>query len=211
MTSEPAGGSQGKRRRAHAAWAALCLIACLYLTLTKQTGHPPPIVLVPFVLVAWVLGHGLIWGGRYLAAKGQPISANAAAESRAWPVGLRLVLVGMGAVALLGMIQVIGSVLLREWYPYSDIGLWVVMLAVALAHSAAFLGLLLRRRWSRLLSATLTAGWALMLGRQIAERPTLVTATDTVSVLIASGLIVLLLLFAAYLAWSRQVKSFLVN
>jgi hypothetical protein len=83
------------------------------------------------------------------------------------------------------------------------------MLAVWLAHSACFAGLLLRQRWSGLLSATLVAGWALLLGRQIAEHLAAINAADTAGILMASGLLVLLVLFAAYLARSHEVKAFL--
>ncbi len=105
----------------------------------------------------------------------------------------------------------VGTVLLREWYPYRDVNLWVTMLAVWLAHAASFAGLLLRKRWSRPLSAMLVVGWALLLVKQIVEQLASVGATDTVGALIAAGLVGLLLLFAAYLGWSRAVNSFLVR
>lgn len=128
-----------------------------------------------------------------------------------WPIGLRLALVGTGMAALIGIIQVVGTVLKRQWYPYPEVGLWVTMLLVCLAHAAAFSGLLMLRRWSRLLSATLAAGWAAMLGKQITEQLTRGIGTDARGVLVAGGLMLLLLLFAAYLAWSGEVKSFLLN
>jgi hypothetical protein len=200
-----------RRALAHVAWAALALIVCLFLVLTKQTGHPPPIVLVPFVLVAWVVGHGLIWGVQYLAAKGRRTTAGVAAEGPPWPVGLRLALIGTGAGALVGVLQLVGTLLRGRWYPYHDAALWAVMLAVWLAHAACFAGLLLRRRWSRLSSAALAIGWALLLGTQIAEQLTTARYTDTAGVLVAAGLAALLLLLATYLVSSRKAKSFLVN
>jgi hypothetical protein len=189
----------------------LALIACAFLVLTRQTGHPPPIFLVPYVLAAWVIGHGLIWGVQHLAARGRRSAAHATAEDRPWPIGLGLALVGTGAGVLAGITQVIGTALQGRWYPYHDAGLWVVMLAVWAVHASAFAGLLLRRGWSRLLSAAVAIGWALLLGTQIAAQITSVAATDTAGVLAASGLMVLLLLFAGYLASSRKAKSFLAH
>jgi hypothetical protein len=211
MSAQPEPESPEKHGLAHVVWAALAAIACLYLILTKQTGHPPPITLVPLVLVAWVAGHGFIWGARRLADKGRSVSVRNDAESRAWPIGLRFALVATGVAALIGMSQVVGTVLLRAWYPYHDVNLWVTMLAVWLAHTASFAGLLLRKRWSRPLSAMLVVGWALLLIKQIVEQLASVGATDTVGALIAAGLVGLLLLFAAYLGWSRAVNSFLVR
>ena len=57
----------------------------------------------------------------------------------------------------------------------------------------------------------MAVGWAVLLGKQIAAQMTQVTVTDTTGVLIAAGLTLLLLLFAAYLARSSEVKSFLVH
>lgn len=195
----------------HAVWAALSAVVCLFLIFTGQTGHPPPIVLVPYVLVAWGIGHGFVWAGQRLAAKGRNASAFGDAAEKSWPIGLRLALVGTGVAALVGILQVVGAALKRQWYPYPEAGLWVTMLFVWLLHAASFAGLLMRRRWSRLSSATLVVGWAVLLGKQLAEQLTQVTVTDTTGVLIAAGLIVLLLLFAAYLAWSREVRAFLVR
>ncbi|MCC6713897.1 MAG: hypothetical protein IT496_01590 [Gammaproteobacteria bacterium] len=195
----------------HAAWAVLALVACAFLVLTRQTGHPPAIILVPYVLVAWVAGHGLIFGVQCLAAKGRRMAARASTEDQPWPVGLRLALVGTGIGTLVGITQVIGTVLQGRWYPYHDVGLWAAMLAVWVIHGSAFAGLLLRRRWSRLLSTAVAIGWALLLGRQIAGQFTTTASTDTAGVIMASGLIVILLLVAGYLAASRRAKAFLVH
>ena len=201
-----------KHGMVHAVWAALSAIVCLYLIFTRQTGHPPPIVLVPYVLVAWGVGHGLIWAAQRLAAKGRSVSAPLGDTAEvSWPIGLRLALVGTGVAALIGIIQVVGTVLKRQWYPFPEAGLWLTMLLVCLAHAASFAGLLMRRRWSRFLSATLTVGWAVLLAKQITDQLTSIAATDTTGVLIAAGLMLLVLLFAAYLAWSREVRTFLIR
>jgi hypothetical protein len=57
----------------------------------------------------------------------------------------------------------------------------------------------------------MAVGWAMMLGWQIAEQLASTAATDPGGLLIASALMVLLVLFGAYLAASRKVKSFLKN
>jgi len=129
------------------------------------------------------------------------------AALRAW---LRLAVVSTGAAALVGVAQVIGTVLERRWYPYHYAGKWAAMMVV-LIHAACFAGLLLRRCWSRMLSATLAFGWAALLAAQIAEHLAPNTSSDTAGLLIASGLMALLLLFGFYLASSRRARSFLVH
>jgi hypothetical protein len=136
---------------------------------------------------------------QHLAAKGRWNAARTAAENQPWPVGLRLALVGTGAAALFGICQVVGTLMQGGWYPYHDAGLRAAILAVWLAHAACFAGLLLRQPWSRLLSATLATGWALLLGTQIAEQLAAAASTDTAGVLVAAGLMALFFAFAAYL------------
>ena len=146
-----------------------------------------------------------------LAAKGRRIGTQTATGSQSWPVGLRLAVVSTGAAALMGVAQVIGTVLEGRWYPYHYAGEWTAMMVLWLIHAACFAGLLRRRRWSRLLSATLALGWAALLGAQIGEHLAPSTSSDTTGLLIASGLMVLLLLFAFYLASSGRARSFLVH
>ena len=57
----------------------------------------------------------------------------------------------------------------------------------------------------------MAVGWAVLLGKQITEQLVRDTGTDTRGVMIAAALIVSLLLFAAYLVWSRDVRSFLIR
>jgi len=96
-------------------------------------------------------------------------------------------------------------------YPYPGAGVWTEMLAVSLAHGACFAGLLLRRRWSRLPSAMLAFGWALLLVSQIVEHLPLRALSEATELLIACGILLLLLLLGLYLVASREVKSFLTD
>jgi hypothetical protein len=82
------------------------------------------------------------------------------------------------------------------------------MLLVWLAHAACFAALLLRRRASRPLSAALACGWAALMGVQVVQHFRS-GSSDSAGLLIAVVLMVLLLLFASYLAWSGKVRSFL--
>jgi hypothetical protein len=79
---------------------------------------------------------------------------------------------------------------------------------VWLVHAACFAALLLRRRWSRPLSATLAFGWAALLGVQLTEHFRR-GSSDTTGLLIAVTLMVSLLLFGSYLVLSSKARSFL--
>lgn len=207
VISEPAHAPRSSRRAAHAVWAAVCIIFCLLLVVTGREGHPPAVILLPLVFVAWAVGHGLIWGALRLAAAGRRKSAGAA-EGRPWPLGLKAAAVCTAAVALLGVAQVVGTVLTRKWYPFGQAGEWAAMLLVWLVHAACLAALLLRRRWSRPLSAALAFGWAALLGVQVAEHFRS-GASDTTGLLIAVVLMVSLLLFGAHLVSSSKARSFL--
>ena len=112
------------------------------------------------------------------------------------------------AAALLGLAQVIGTLVTGKWYPFGQVSLWASTLLVWFAHAACFAALLLRRRSSRLLSAALAFGWAALLGVQIAEHFRR-GSSEASGLLIAAAIIVSLLLFGANLVMSSKVKSFL--
>ena len=201
-----------KHRLVHAVWAALSAIVCLYLIFTEQTGHPPPIVLVPYVLVAWSFGHGFIWVAQRLAAKGRSVagthrhrrevrgpsvsgSPSSARVLPRWSESFRWS----------------GRCSKRQWYPYPEAGLWVTMLL----RLAGPCGIVCGPADAQTMVSPVERNPGLWFGRAVgqADRRTVGpdTGTDTSGVMIAVALIVSLLLFAAYLVWSREVRSFLIR
>ena len=203
-------GSQPTKRRAnvaHAVWAAIGVVVCLLLILTGRKGHPPAVIFLPLVLVAWTAGHGLIWGALRLAAAGRRRTASDA-DGRSWPLGLRAAAFGAAAGTLLGVVQVVGTVWTGRWYPFQHAGEWTAMLLVWLIHAACFAALLLRRRSSRPLSATLAFGWAALLGWQVAEHFQN-GSSDTTGLLVVVALMASLLLLGFHLVSSSKAKSFL--
>lgn len=200
---------QSSRRVAHAVWAALCIVACLLLVVNGRQGHPPAIILLPVVLLAWAVGHGFIWGAQRLADRGRRMAAPTVTNGQRWPLALRLAAIGTGSAALVGAAQVVGTLFKGSWYPFNDAGIWWAMLAVWVVHAACLAGLLLRKGWSRLLSATLAFGWAALLGSQVAEHLGPGTSSDTTGALIAIALMVVLVLLGYYIASSSRTRSFL--
>jgi hypothetical protein len=194
-------------RVVHSAWAAVCIIVSVLLVLTGREGHPPAVILLPLVLAAWAVGHGLIWGVLRLAAAGGRRDA-ASAGDQPWPLRLRVAALCTGAASLVGVVQIAGTALTGSWYPFTQAGEWTAMLLVWLAHATCFAALLLRRRWSRPLSAALALAWAALLGVQIAEHFRS-GSTDTAGLLIAVALMVSLATFGSYLWFSRQARTFL--
>ena len=209
MKPEHAQVSQTRRRVAHAAWAAVCFIACLLLVVNGRQGHPPAIILLPVVLLAWAVGHGFIWGAQRLADKGRRLSAPTVTNGQRWPFALRLAAIGTGSAGLVGAAQVVATLFKGSWYPFNHASDWWAMLLVWVVHAICFAGLLLRRRWSRLLSATLAFGWAALLGLQVAEHLAPGASSDTTGVIIAIALMVVLVLLGYYIASSSRTRSFL--
>ena len=54
---------------AHTVWGLLGLVASLLLIMDGGGGHPPAIVLLPFVLGIWLAGHLNLWGASWMLAK----------------------------------------------------------------------------------------------------------------------------------------------
>jgi hypothetical protein len=69
-------------------------------------------------------------------------------------------------VFLLGTLLLAVSAVLQRPYPFRE-SLWTVMLVVWACHSVSFVGLLLRRSWSRLLFAGLCFAWTVYLAWQV--------------------------------------------
>ncbi len=166
MSQEGRHATKGRATVAHAVWAAIGVAVCLLLILTGRKGHPPAVIFLPLVLVAWAMGHGLIWGALRLAAAGRRKTASAA-DGQSWPRGLRVAAFGTAAGALL-----------------------------------------LRRRWSRPLSATLAFGWAALLGVQVVQHFRN-GSSDSTGLLVVVALMASLLLLGFHLVSSSKAKSFL--
>jgi hypothetical protein len=193
--------------RAHVAWAAAGLGASLLLLVTGRGGHPPATIFLPHLLLAWAVGHGLIWGVQRLVARGRPVGPDV--DRPAWPIALRLTAVATGVAALVAVAQVGGTVLEGHWYPYHDARLWTAMLAAWLVHAACCAGVLLRRRGSHLLGAAIACGWAALLGVQIAGQLAQGVSPGRTDLLLAGALLAALVAFGVYLASAVAVKSFL--
>jgi hypothetical protein len=198
----------GKHRAAHAIWAAIAIIASIIMIFSKQRGHPPIIAFVPLVWIFWVVGHFVIWFVHWLVARGKRITNESGGERKPLPIALWIALLGTGIPALIGIFQLLMTALGSRWYPFGYFELWGVMLAVWILHGVCFVGILLRRRWTRLLSSILAFGWSLLLASQIFEQLSPEISPYTDDLFLAIVLMVLLFLFGLYLIVSRTVKSF---
>jgi hypothetical protein len=181
----------------------------LFLVLAGE-GHPAPIIFLPLVAVIWVVGHIVIWGVGWLAAKGRRrLDTTAEPATQSWPVGLRLALIGTAVGASVGIIQIVVTAYLGRLYPYHGATLWTTMLIIWLVHGTSFVGLLLRQRWSRFLSSAVAFAWALLSVWQIVEHLVRGYRLEIGSLLILAAGAVFLVFIGAHLATSSRVRSFL--
>ena len=158
-----------RRYAAHAAWAVIAVVVSLLMIFTINKGDPFLIVFLPLVVLVWVVGHLAIWGVAWLVDKGRRVATGTGSEGRSWPVGLRLAVIGTGVLTSVGVFQILVTGYLGRLYPYHYANLWTIMLVIKLVNAACFVGLLLRKQWSRHLSALLAVGWAMLLASQVAE------------------------------------------
>ena len=196
---------------AHAGWAVLAVVVTLLMIFTTNTGHPTLIAFLPLVILVWVVGHLAIWGVAMLVVKGRRVPVETGGRGRSWPVSLTLAVTGTGILTLAGVFQIIVTGYLGKLYPYHYVNLWTIMLVIKLVHAACFVGLLLRQRWSRLASALLAIGWAMLMASQIAEHLPLRASSNIAELMIAFGIMVSLFILGIYLVVSREVNSFMKN
>lgn len=195
---------------AHAAWAVLAVVVSLIMISTINKGYLY-IAFIPLVILVWVVGHLAIWGVARLVVKGRHVAGETGSEGRSWPVGLRLTVICTGVVTSAGVFQILVTGYSGGLYPYHYANLWTIMLVIKLVHAACFVGLLLRQQWSRLASALLAAGWAMLMASQIAEHLPPKAHSNIVELMIAFGIMVSLFILGIHLVVSREVKSFLKN
>lgn len=137
----------------HIALALVGVLATGFLIVFgRGGGHPPAIVLLPLLLAFWAFGHALVFVMR-LVTKGQ-----ASGSEGSTPVGVVIALLITGAVGFFGIVQIAGTLLTLNWYPYTGT-LWWKAIAVALIHGVDFIGLSLRKPWSRWLSTAISVFW----------------------------------------------------
>jgi hypothetical protein len=159
-------------------------------------------------LLVWLTGHVVIWALSWLYGKGQSSVPSPGGAPRRWPLAVVDSLVGTGAGAVVGLLQLLGSAVNQSWYPYPDPALWMASLLACTAHAACLVGLLLRRPWSRGLSALLALGWAALLGSQVIEHAAPPASLASADTLLAIGLLALFVALAVNLLASRGVKAF---
>lgn len=203
-----------KNRRhfaAHTAWATFAFVVSILMIFTINKGHPPLIIFLPLVILVWIVGHFAIWGVMWLTVKGRHVVNGVRSGDRAWPVGLWLAVIGTGVFTSLGVFQILVTGYLGRPYPYHYANLWAIMLVIELVHAACFVGLLLRKQWSRHMSGLLAFGWAMLLASQIAEHLPPRAPLNISELMIAIGIMVLLFILGLYFFISRKMKSCLKN
>lgn len=181
-------------RYAHIAWAALVLLVCVLLVAGSfQGGHPPPMVFVPHALAAGVAGHLLLLAVGWLAGRGR---ARLEAGAGPWPFELTLVAIAVGIAGFVSTVYAVDSLGALRSRP----GEWLIVAAIAVAHVAAFVLLLLRRAAARWLLAAIGLGWAIGLGRELS------TARGAGELALGILMIVALVTLAAYLLRAARVQ-----
>ena len=208
MISSPGFAPRRTARLIHSAWAGVSVVACLALALVPQQGHPPPIALIPAVALVWLTGHAVIWTLSWLYGKGQASVPSPGGASKRWPLALVVSTLGAGAGTVVGLLQLLGSAVNQRLYPYPDPALWTASVLACSAHAACLAGLLLRKPWSRALSALLALGWAALLGAQLVEHAAPRASLASSDNLLAIGLLALFVTLAGNLLLSRSVKAY---
>ncbi len=193
---------------AHTLWALLGTLICVLLVIGGGSGHPPAIILLPVVLAVWSAGHLALWGIRWLAALGRASTQKSNDEISSWPSELIIVLIGAGLASCVGLVQLAGLLVPGGYYPFGR-GLWGLAMVVSLAHALCLVALLLRRSWSRWLSALLCAGWAVVMIWQLFEQISHGHRISPAEYAVAFAAIGLPAILTFRILFSRRVGAFL--
>ena len=136
-------------RSLHIVWAIIGLYVSFMLTLT--TGHPPGIVFLPLSLVIWGLGHAFIWFSHKLLIQGLLKYKKTNNDEKKLPLTLIIILFIFGSLFFIGLIKIIIT-LMDQHSKQSEL---LIVLAIWIPTSICFMGILLRKPWSRFLSSSM--------------------------------------------------------
>jgi hypothetical protein len=165
------------------AWAAISLVVALVLALAK--GHPPGLVFVPFVAVAWLVGHLIILAVGHLTKRLVAARPEAAASPLDAGHVAQWIARGVVGVALLGatafVLFMAGSLYFGQNRGLIGALVAAAALAVWAVLAALLAGLVARRAWAvpalrwALGAAGLWFAWMLV-GGAIDNRPAIAGA-----------------------------------
>ena len=190
-------------RIVHIVWAIFSLAVCVNLA-ASNGGHPPAIILLPFALIFWLVGHLLVWLVSKLFGRGKKLPPGTESDVKKWPLSLLILTVLLGGVFIFGAMAIILLIVIEnDWL--SDMP---VVLAIWLPPSLCFIGILLHKPWSRLL-----AGWgfiavAMIICYQIVDSA-MGSRTSSITEWLTVFTILLLVLFVGqHILRSPRIKAF---
>jgi len=185
-------------RYVHIGWAMLVLAGCVALALMGG-GHPPPMAFIPHLLAAGILGHLLLLLVAWLAGRGTARASHAGVAAAGWPVEAGVIALVLGGLAIVATVITVGEIARLRTRPLE----WLLLAAIAAAHGAGFLALMLRLRVARWLIAAIAAGWGIALALQLRE------ARSPGELVLAFAIIAALVAIAAWAMRSARLRAFL--
>jgi hypothetical protein len=128
--------------------------------------------IVTTALIFWLLGHLLLWIifeiiGQGRAGQGRKLKTDTETNIKSWPLSLLILTVLLGGVFIFGAMAIILLIVLENDC-LSDMP---TILALWLPPSLCFIGILLRKPWSRALAGGGFIALALFIGQHILRSP----------------------------------------
>ncbi|MDW3095384.1 MAG: hypothetical protein R8G33_06915 [Gammaproteobacteria bacterium] len=130
-------------------WIIIGIFVVVILA-TSTKGHPPGIIFAPIAIVIWIFGHVLLWISHKLAIKGEQLAGIKVKEGSSWPITLVLLAIFLGAVCIFGLFGII----LKIMFEHNWQSKLPTMLVFWFPPSVCFVGILLRKSWSRIMAGS---------------------------------------------------------
>lgn len=138
-------------RSLHIVWAILGLSVTLVLA-SSTKGHPPGLVFAPVALGIWIVGHAFLWLCHMLAMRGKKLAESRESASGKWPLTLVILAFVFGGIFVFGLF----AIGLKSFFGNSNSQNHLpTMLLLWLPPSVCFVGIILRRPWSRRLASSI--------------------------------------------------------
>lgn len=188
------------------------LFICSYLIYGTVSGtdrgHPPAIIFLPFIVIAWLFLHAFLFLTQWLVSRGNKNALKRGNANNSWPITLIVFMILCGISSLVGFAG-LASMLFSGRLP-THTSQWLNLLFFGISF-VSLCGILLRKNWGRLvagLSCLLVSGFmTYIIIRTVIIRPNYDIGAGIYVILIVIGFG----FFGFHLLTSERIKTFIKN
>ena len=187
---------------------SICALAIYGAASGADRGHPPAIIFLPVVIIAWLILHVFLIFIQWLATQGNKNAFKQSTTKNSWPLSLIIFVILCSVFSLQGF-----AALAEMWYSGRlpiYLTQWLFFLVVGVSF-VCMCGILLRKNWGRLMAGVgciLISGFFMYMAIRNVILGYNYDIGDSIYLLL---LVTSLGYFGYHLLTSERIKTFIIN